>query len=434
MTLQKWLVFFVLLVAGFGFAEQELWDTAQGRERIFNALVDTFKDNYWDETYLDWDDWANDYRDNALEAESREDFDRTLRRMVNVLNDDHSRWVGRLGQLGLTDSFEETLDQPLGLGIQHNFASGIGLVVERVFVRTPAEDAGLMRADVIVSINGQSLKEISGDFLASSLLTDAVSAGPIDLMVLRRSTLMELRVTPAVVNFAAVRDLPQGNMLDETTAYIYLPSFDGAGIAQELHDLVAELQSEGAESLVLDLRDNPGGRLSELGLVLGAFVEGPWVDAFSRGDLIWRSRYRSNDGQGINVLENGDGRTLSSDRITNPASFAGPLAIIVSKRNSSAGEIGPMVLKEFGRATIVGETTDGNVEAIRTFDLPDGSLVYVAVANLQGIQGTDFSLGLEPDVQVKSSSLRDLARGFDEPVAEALKALKELPFTPGKFF
>jgi C-terminal processing protease CtpA/Prc len=90
-------------------------------------------------------------------------------------------------------------------------------------------------------------------------------------------------------------------------------------------------------------------------------------------------------------------------------------------------------LQDLGRAIIVGEPTFGNVEAVQAFDLPDGSLVYVAVANLQGISGTDYTRGIQPDIEV-SGSLQDLARGFDAPLAEAIRALKALPFTPGKYF
>ena len=420
-------------ILAFAYAEQELWDTSLGRERLFNALVDTFRDNYWDESYRDWDDWSENYRDQALDANSRDDFDRVLRRMVSSLQDDHSRWLGK-PSVSNFDGSSSPSELPNGLGIQHDWISGLGLVVERVFTNTPAEEATLQRGDVIVSINGESLLGDSGDFTAGRLLGEAVQADSLVLGISRKGQELNLDIFPKPIDFSAVRDLPQGNMLDENTGYIYIPSFEAGGVAQRVHDLINDLEAEGAKSLVLDLRDNPGGRLGELGLMLGAFIDGPWVEAFSRGELAWRALYRINDEQGINTLENNEGRTIASEGIDNPANFSGSLAIIVSRFNSSAGEVGPLVLKEFDRATIIGEATEGNVEAIRTFDLPDGSLVYVAVANLQGIQGTNFTEGLEPDIEVRSSNLRELARGFDPPVAEALKALKDLPFTPGKLF
>jgi C-terminal processing protease CtpA/Prc len=59
--------------------------------------------------------------------------------------------------------------------------------------------------------------------------------------------------------------------------------------------------------------------------------------------------------------------------------------------------------------------------------------MMIAVANMEGIDGADFTTGITPDVEV-SETLQELARGYDAPLAEAVKAVKELPFTPGKYF
>lgn len=427
--LRKYLLIFLLLF-GFAFAQQELWDTSMGRERVFNALVDTFRENYWDESYRDWDAWADEYREDALNSDSRAQFDRVLSRMISSLQDNHSRWIGRIGEgisLGNGEAGQE------GLGFQHAFLGNTGIVVERVYPDTPASIAGLQRGDVIVRINNEELSG-SSDFSYNRIIREAIQSGQVSLEVNRKQSRLRLELTPARIDFGSVSSLPQANMLDEHTGYIYLPSFEGAGIGQRVHDLIAELEEQGADSLILDLRDNPGGRLGELGLVLGAFLDGEWVEAISHGETVWRARYRQNGDQGINALVDPDGQVIASESVDNPVSFNGRLAILVTRYNSSAGEVGPMVLQNLGRATIVGEVTYGNVEAIRTFDLPDGSVVYVAVANLQALDGSDFTVGLQPDVLVNDSSLSDLARGFDAPVAEALKALKDLPFTPGKYF
>ena len=153
----------------------------------------------------------------------------------------------------------------------------------------------------------------------------------------------------------------------------------------------------------------------------------------SRGSVVWQSIFEREANFGFNILEDLEGEALSQDRIENPAFFPGPLVVIVNHQNSSAGEIAALALKDLGRATIVGENTSGNVEAVRGFDLPDGSLVMVAVANVEGITGTDFAQGVTPDIYA-TETLEELSRGYDAPVAEALRVLKALPFTPGKFF
>ncbi len=107
--------------------------------------------------------------------------------------------------------------------------------------------------------------------------------------------------------------------------------------------------------------------------------------------------------------------------------------VLVSRNNNSAGEVAALVLQHVVGAIIIGEKTSGNVEALQEFTLSDQSVVLVAVANLQGIQGENFSLGIRPDIE-SQVRLSELARGFDAPLAEAIKVIEALPFTPGKYF
>lgn len=431
-TYKRWLSIVLASLLLTTAVAEELWETQPGRARIFNALVDIFEDNYWDSTYRDWDEWASSYYDQAVEAESRAAFDSALRRMVGELEDDHSRFVGLLSATPSSLGDDEQIGS-VGMGFRHSFVAGSGLVVERVFPDTPAAEVGLHRGDVISHVNARDIRNLATSSEANRSLGEAVDSGLINLRVRRKAATLALELEPRLIDFARVQGLPQGEMLADNVGYIYLPTFQGEGIAREVHYLLNDLSEQGAQSLVLDLRDNLGGRLGELGLVLGAFIEGPWVEAVSRNDIVWRSTYRLEEDRGSNFLESPDGSPFAGDSLTTPARFSGPLSVIVSRRNSSAGEVAALVLQELERATIVGEQTLGNVEAIQSFDLPDGSMVYVAVANLQGTSGLDFSAGVTPDVPV-NSSLQDLARGFDAPVAEAIKALKELPFTPGKYF
>lgn len=423
--LVTWLVFLSLLVSHA--LADELWQSELGRERVFNALVEVFRDNYWNPTYIDWDVWAASHHDEAVGSSSRSSFDNALRRMVGDLGDDHSRFVG--APVSVSDPAQLNSREP-GLGFRHGFLPGTGLVVERVFPDTPAAAAGLRRGDVVLRVNGQDIRTATS---ADGRLRDAVAAGDVQLGLRRKTQFLTVTATPAPVAFERVQDLPQGEMLDATTGYLYIPSFRSETTAEEVHRLVKELAEQGATSLVLDLRDNLGGRLGELGKVLGAFIEGPWAEAVSHDTVVWRSSYRLDKGRGLSVLETLDGAPFTSEVLSEPTRFSGPLAVIVSRYNSSAGEIAPLVLQELGRAVIVGEQTEGNVEAIQGFDLPDGSLVYVAVANLQGVGGFDFTKGVTPEVIV-TDDLTELSRGFDAPVAEALRTLKGLPFTPGKFF
>ena len=417
----------LLCLSAAAVATTELWETEEGRERVFNALVTIFKENYWDPAHVDWDAWAGRHREAVVSAGSRFDFDAGFRRMIGELADDHSSWSG-LPEVPLPRARPGTPPSPR-LGLLAEFLPGEGLVVMRVLPSGPADLAGLRRGDVVVSAAGRPLQ---GNDQFRSLLGDLEFGQSLELEVRRRRDLMTFLVRPdAVTSDGMLR--PQAEMLTENTGYLFLPSFRGDGVAAETHRLIDELQAEGARSLVLDLRGNLGGRLAEMGLVLGAFIEGPWGRAVSQGEVVWQGRYQHGDDLGVSYLEAPDGTAVRRDELLAPVRFDGPLVVLVDDRNSSAGEVAALALQDLDRATVIGVATEGNVEAVQGFDLPDGSQVFVAVANLEGVAGTPFSIGIAPDV-VSREALSELARGFDAPVAEALRVLGGLPFTPNKFF
>ena len=143
----------------YGEVHSELWATQKGREVVFEALVDIFKDNYWNEAFTDWDAWAEGYRDEALNAPTRAAFDAVAGRMVVALDDHHSSWIGLVDYVddrvddGAGDEAPRGRASP-GLGIVHEYLPGSGVVVRRVYPQTPAA-ALLRRGDVIKNVNAQ---------------------------------------------------------------------------------------------------------------------------------------------------------------------------------------------------------------------------------------------------------------------------------------
>ncbi|HEX7004235.1 MAG TPA: S41 family peptidase [Trueperaceae bacterium] len=421
---------FVALALPFAAAQVGQASARAERSRTFEALVEVFSRYYWDPGYRDWDEWADRYRERALSAGSREAFDLVLSQMVRSLGDEHSVWLGRL-------SFAEGAELGAGdesrFGFQARLLRGSGLVVERVFPGSAADEAGLRRGDLIVALDGRDLSGSLPTPLVWRLLASASQRQTAEFELLRGGVRLRLELTPMPFPVELARDMPQGEMLAEHLGYIYLPSFNRMDVGERVHELVAQLKEEGMTSLILDLRGNPGGRIGELGLTVGAFVEGNWARATSRGEIVWEGRYAVQDGIGAVWLEDPHGRVLLRRFVREPAHFDGPVAVLVDSSNSSAGELAALVLQEQGVARVVGEPTGGNVEAVQSFDLPDGSIVMVAVANLVSASGVDFSEGVTPDVQAKND-LEELARGYDAPLAQAVRLLRGLPFTPNRYF
>ncbi|MEX2540883.1 MAG: S41 family peptidase, partial [Trueperaceae bacterium] len=430
MNLLSRLALALVLTAGWVSAASQPRDMHDDRERVFDAVVDVFERNYWDATYLDWQEWAAPYRSDALSARSREAFDRVLGRMIGEVGDDHSSWLGLVAYARNEDIPGVG---PSRLGIRATLLNGTGLVVERVFPGTAAALAGLRRGDVIVRVDGRELNRLESRYRVWELLREAADRQIVSLELLRGRSRVGTTLAPAPFELALAEQLPQAEMLDERLGYLYVPSFNRDDIASEVHRLLRELQGQGLAELVIDLRGNPGGRIGELGLTLGAFLDGTWARAVSRGEVVWHGRYAVEGRRGATWLEDPRGEALLTRYVDAPTVFSGPLAVLVDRRNSSAGEIAALVLQAQGRALVVGEPTHGNVEAVRGFDLPDGSVVMVAVANLEAPDGQSFSAGVVPD-SVARESLRELAFGYDAPLSEAIRLLRGLPFTPNRYF
>ncbi len=416
-----------------------LWDGPDGRARVFDALVDVFAREYWNPAHRDWPAWGAEYREEALAAVERSAFEAVLTRMVRSLADEHSTWVGR-PFLGAGRPVEPDASPPgvPRLGVQLAYVEERGLVVERVYADTPADRAGLRRADVITRVGDTDVRRAGSLFEANGVLAEALALGTTTLRVERGAVARTIEVAGAVIAFERVAARPYATMIDDTVGYLHVPTFNEDGIAADVHTALRELAASGARALVLDLRGNLGGRLLEAGLTLGAFIDGPWAVASVKGELAWRGVYAIEAGpggtlRGVARLERPDGGILSELRLADPLRFEGPVVVVVGAENASAAEVVAGALAEAGRARVVGERTAGNVEAVRAFELPDGSRVLVAIANLSTAAEASLDGGVVPDVEARST-VRELARGVDPPVAEARRLLGELPFVPGRFF
>lgn len=427
----------------------------EARAVVFEATVDLFVDYYWNPDRLDWDAWADRYRSAAAAARSRGEFDSVMRRMIEEVGDDHSRWLG-LGRLDpaltpITPPFEPAepagqapgaapgpwaqADDTPSLGMLVRWVAGAGVVIDRVLPDTPAAEAGLRRGDVITRVGDTDLEEV-GAAGVGFVLTSSLEDRTVDLTVKRngRETI-SLSLAPRYLVQAELRRTASATLLDDGVGYVFVPSFTLLGTGERIHRLLAGLRSQGATSYVLDLRGNGGGSLAELGVMMGAFVDGAWASAVARGQVVWTAEFDrdAGSGTGVALLREVTGRVLRAATIDRPVHVTEPLIVLVDEGTSSAAEVAASILQATGRARVVGMLTSGNVEVVRTYLLPDQSQVLVAVANLQLPDGRSLDGGIHPDA-VAEVDLRELARGYDAPVAESLRLLAGLPFSPGRWF
>lgn len=170
------------------------------------------------------------------------------------------------------------------------------------------------------------------------------------------------------------------HMLPDSVGYIRLPDLATGGVPGAVRHAVEALQAGGARALVLDMRGNPGGRLVNMMRVAGIFTPG----------FLWRVVTRW-------------ALPLPYPAI-GPVATRLPLAVLVDGGVNSAAEGLAGALQMRQRATVVGERTAGNVEAVLPFCLADGSQAWIATGVLAPIGGPTWEgRGVVPDVPTASN-------------------------------
>ncbi len=175
-------------------------------------------------------------------------------------------------------------------------------------------------------------------------------------------------------------------MLEGAIGYLRVPDLASDNVAADTGDAVRTLQDADARALILDLRGNPGGRLVTMMQVAGIFTRG----------FLWRTVTRWT----LPVPYPAIGPMLTEL----------PLAVLVDGDVNSAAEGLAGALQRNGRATIVGATTAGNVEAVLPFCLRDGSQAWIATGVLAPIGGPTWEgRGVVPDVPTAAGEALDVA-------------------------
>ncbi len=295
------------------------------------------------------------------------------RGMVDALGDDnHSRFLDPEE----AEAFEaSSRGELIGIGIQIDTEGELPVVIAPI-QNSPAFEAGIRPGDTILEVDGQSLEgmdpEDAGDLIRGEPGTDVT-------LVLRHKgeeQTYEVTVTrrKIKVNPVAWAMLPNGVM------WLQLSEFS-SGATKEVREAVREAEMMGMTSMILDLRNNPGGLVFEAIGIASQFLP---------------------DGTPIYQEKNTEGaiRTVSTVG-SNGVWLDGPLVVLVNEHSASASEIVSSAISEAGRAQLIGETTVGTGTVLLPFDLSDGS---------QAVLGTDLWLtatgkqiykhGVDPDTEV----------------------------------
>ena len=318
-------------------------DSAYNNIAILTKVLQLIRQDYVDEK-------KTGYRELTANA---------LRGMLSGL-DPHSQYMA---PESFKDMQEDTNSRYDGLGLTISAKDNGSLVIVSALEDTSAGKAGLMTGDEIRKINGTPTEKLS---LAESAAMLKVKNGEsVTLTVLRPST-KEIRDYTLVRQETKVESVKDPRLMEGAQAgpykigYVRLLQFNQP-TAEELARKLDELQKQGMEALVLDLRNNPGGLLNSAVDVCAQFVPANTLVVRTAGRTPSATREYKTGGSAKPRLEL-------------------PLAVLVNGGSASGAEIVAGALKDLRRAVLVGERTFGKGSVQSVMQLPDGSALRLTTA------------------------------------------------------
>ncbi len=260
------------------------------------------------------------------------------------------------------DMQDDTRSRFNGLGIEVSMKNGV-LTVVTPMEDTPAAKAGILAGDQILKINGSPTEKL--DLQQAVNLLRGKPGQRATLTVLRPST-KELKDYALERAEVKVQSVKAAHLLDHEltgpfkVGYVRIVQFNEP-TPEELGKALDELQKQGMQALVLDLRNNPGGLLNSAVDVCGQFLPPNTTVVSTQGRIASQEREYATSG-------------VAKER---PAF---PLAVLVNEGSASGAEIVSGALKDLKRAILVGETTFGKGSVQNVLQLPDGSALRFTTA------------------------------------------------------
>lgn len=317
--------------------------------------------------------------------------DKALSAFVDGLGD---RWSYYLPVQRHQETIERRANSYVGIGVTVDSVSREeGLLVQSVTRDGPADKAGVLAGDVITAVDGASIAG-EGRETASDLIRGEEGTKVALTLLGEDGASRDVTCTRATLHNASA----QGRLLDNKVGYVQLSNFY-SGSADSFQAEVDALLEQGAESLLIDLRGDPGGYVSELEQILDYLLpEGP---VFTHKPRWWFKSVYVSDENCVDL----------------------PMAVLVNQHSYSAAELLAAQLRESVDAPIVGERTSGKGYSQLTFPLANGGGAGLSTAAY--CTGSGHSLigeGIVPDVEL--SLPEGAALGGEDDVQ--LKAALEL--------
>lgn len=303
------------------------------------------------------------------EADMEKAEDAAATAMIDSLGD---RWSYYLSAADYATHKEQVENAYVGIGITISpEENGQGFLILAVQKDSGAESAGLLAGDIITGAESQDVRGMT-----TAQLRDIIrgkEGTSVSLEITRDSEVLRVQVTRMQI----LTEVVSYEMLENSIGLIAISNFD-ARCADETIAAIEALREQGAQALIFDVRNNPGGYATELVKVLDYLLP--------EGDL-----FRTLDYAGRETVDKSDASFLDM-----------PIAVVCNEDSYSAAEFFPAAIQEYGAGTIVGMPTCGKGYFQYTYELSDGSAVGLSAGKYFTPSGKSLiGTGIQPDVVVE---------------------------------
>ncbi|MEJ2210480.1 MAG: S41 family peptidase [Anaerolineae bacterium] len=292
--------------------------------------------------------------------------------MVDSLGDTgHSRFLSP-EMVQAEQSFNQ--GQIEGIGVYVQMKDG-HLVIVSPIDGSPAQKAGLKAGEIILGVGGTNVADLPLDQVIGMIMGPAGTSVTLTILNPDSGQTRDVTVTRAKIE---VQNVIWHQLPGTQVAHLRIVAFS-KGVTDDLKQALSEIQQQGLEGIILDLRSNPGGLLDESVGTASQFLAG--------GNVL--------------LVKDAQGNTTPVPVEDGGTATDIPLVVLINQGTASAAEIVSGALQDAGRAKLVGQTTFGTGTVLNQFDLSDGSAILLATEEWLTPKGrVIWHKGITPDVVV----------------------------------
>jgi carboxyl-terminal processing protease len=330
------------------------------------------------------------------DVDKSEEADGLYKGLLDSLGDPYSVYYTEEEYQELVSDTEGTYS---GIGAYVSMDNDIEMPRISGFIEgSPAEEAGVQVDDIIYEVEGESTQGLELSVVVSKIKGEEGTT--VHIKFYRQSTgeYPEFDIERKTIESPTVST----EMKDNNIGYLRITEFDTVTYDQFIEGYT-DLQEQGMEALILDLRSNPGGSLSVVcDIARQLLPEGTIVYTVDRDGN--REDYECDGKNEIQI----------------------PVVVLVNGYSASASEILSGALKDYNKATLIGTTTYGKGVVQRIFNFTDGTAIKLTISNYYTPNGNDINgVGIEPDEVLELDAEAYAEDGTDNQLDRAIEVLTE---------